>query len=125
MAYRWRIAFIWRSFSNPILWQALVDSGAVTPAREPNWLKMKTLCETFQKKQTAFERWLLSAYDVETLSQKLERQVASSTERQRCQAGALVPAGLASYANRRRSGLRRKSMPEKFLKKHCMDSKPP
>ena len=49
MAYRWRKAFLWRSFSNPILWQALVDSGAVTPAREPNWLKMKTVCEIFQK----------------------------------------------------------------------------
>ena len=51
MAYRWRIAFLWRSFSNPILWQALVGSGAVTPAREPNWLKMKTVCETFQKNE--------------------------------------------------------------------------
>ena len=65
----------------------------------------------FPEERTAFERWLLSAYYVETLSQNVERQVASSTERQRCQAGALVPAGLASYANRRRSDLRRKSMP--------------
>ena len=62
------------------------------------------------EERTAFGWRYLSAYYVETLSDNVERQVASGTERQRCQAGALVPAGLASYANRRRSDLRRKSM---------------
>ena len=70
----------------------------------------------FPEERTAFERWFLSAYYVETLSDNVERQVASSTERQRCQAGALVPAGLASYANTRRSSLRRQSVSELISK---------
>ena len=49
MALRWMIAFLWRSFSNPILWRALQDSGAATPAREPNWVKLKTVSKSFRK----------------------------------------------------------------------------
>ena len=49
MPYRWRIAFLWRSFSNPILWQAFVDRGAITPAKEPNWKKMEAVLRRFQK----------------------------------------------------------------------------
>ena len=62
------------------------------------------------EERTAFKWWSLSAYDVEALSDNVERHVASSTERQRCPAGARMPASLASYANRHRSGLRRNSM---------------
>ena len=49
IVYRWRLAFMWRRFSNPTLWQALVDCGAVTPAREPNWHKMKNVFEHFRR----------------------------------------------------------------------------
>ena len=48
MAYRWRTAFLWRSFSNPILWKALEDSGAVSPAEEPNWTLLETAFQTFR-----------------------------------------------------------------------------
>ena len=36
-------------FSNPILWKALQDTGAVTPGEEPNWKKMKIVFQSFYK----------------------------------------------------------------------------
>ena len=47
MLYWRRMAFLWRSFSNPILWQALLDYGAVTPAKEPDWKKLETVLRRF------------------------------------------------------------------------------
>ena len=53
MHYRWGIAMLWRCFSNFRFWKVVIASGAIQPAREPNWQLFEAALRAYERENLA------------------------------------------------------------------------